>query len=385
MTAKELLSIIQQTGKSVSKNEVNLDSIKRIISRFDNGTKTIDYNSIYERMKKEYDNLPTDYQNSHFYEIIKDAFETLYSVTNTKDILFKGNKIRGMSVPLYGTASLEGYNAHIFTDDESVIVFNDELLMLTEKLVEIYTKFCWLVKIKKLSKKYAILIVKNFIDVLYCFCYYKDAYNSIPLDWCEITNFDDLNSIEKIYETDFEMETNFVDVEYIDFFYDLGLSAYIWIASHEYAHLLLGHTENENHLNHLELNNQELQVYDFELEKEYDADLLGAILTMESEQNLHLSNGIFFALKCMELSELRNDEHFSQTHPSIRLRMNRIFDYLENEYRYYLGNYKSIDNLFNQMCKEYRIFLKHLKDNDLKFNGLFELQKYLYKQYEVKL
>ena len=385
MKAKELLSIIQQSGKSVSKNNENLESIKRILSQFDNGTKAVKYSFIYEQMKKDYDSLPTDYQNSHFFEIIKDAFESLYSVICTKDILFFGNKIRNVSTPLYGTASLDGYNAHIFTDDEPIIVFNDELLMLTEKLVEIYTKFCWLVKIKKLSRKYAVLIVKNFIDVLYCFCNYKDAYNSIPLDWCEISNFDDLNSIEKIYETDFEMETYFVDVEYINFFYELGLSAYMWIASHEYAHLLLGHTKSENHFNHLELNNQDLQEYNFEIEKEYDADLLGAILTMESEQTLHLSNGIFFALKCMELSELRNTEHFVQTHPSTRLRMKRIFEYLENDYRYYLGNYKSIDDVFNLMCKEYKKFVKHLKDNNLKFDGLFELQKYLYEQYEVEL
>lgn len=385
MTAKELLSIIQQSGKTVRRNSDDLEIIRKITSHYENESKSVNNNLIYLKMKKNYDSLPTDYQYSNFYGIIKDAFESLYSVISNKDIIFLGNRIEHISMPLYGTASLDGYNAHIFTDDEPVIVFNDELLMLTEKLVEIYTKFCWLVKIKKLSRKYAVLIVKNFIDVLYCFCNYKDAYNSIPLDWCEISNFDDLNSIEKIYDIDFEMETNFDDVEYKNFYYELGLSAYMWIASHEYAHLLLGHTKSENHFNHLELNNQDLQEYNFEIEKEYDADLLGAILTMESEQTLHLSNGIFFALKCMELSELRNTEHFVQTHPSTRLRMKRIFEYLENDYRYYLGNYKNIDDVFSLMCKEYKKFVKHLKDNNLKFDGLFELQKYLYEQYEVEL
>lgn len=385
MTAKKLLSIIQQSGKTVSKNNRDLESVKRIVSKFVDEEKTVDYSFIYDYMKKDYDSLPTDYQNSHFYDIIKEAFEVLDAVIKTKDIQFYDNRIEKISIPLYGTASIEGYNAHIFTDDEPVIVFNDDLLMLTEKLIEIYTKFCWLVKKNKLSRNYAELIIKNFIDVLYCFNYYKDAYNSIPLDWCEISNLDDLNSVEKIYRTDFKMEKNFVDIEYIDFFYELDLSTYLWIASHEYAHLLLGHIKSEANLNHMELNNQDLQEYNFDFEKEYDADLLGAILTMESEQTLHLSNGIFFALKCIELSELCNVNNSVSSHPSTRERMKRIFEYLENTYKYYLGKHENIDVIFDLMLAEFKKFIKHLDDKNLDFDGLFALQKYLYEQYAIEL
>ena len=217
MNAKELLTAIQISGKSVSDNRRDLQTYINIKNKHGNKDTFINYDYLIQELQKTSDRMPTNYQNSHFYNIIVDSFNILDETINNETISYNGKNIEIKPVPMYGTASLKGYNAFIRTDDEPVIVFNDDLLMLTDKLIEIYTKTHWLASNDLLNDKYLDLLTRNFIDVMYCFYFESDAYNAIPLDWCEIENFDDLLSIEKIYENTFEFENLFVNNNYLSF------------------------------------------------------------------------------------------------------------------------------------------------------------------------
>lgn len=382
MNAKELLSAIQISGNHVTDNRSNLQTYVYLKNKHGNQKSFINYDYLIKNLQKTSDRLPTNYQNSHFYNIIVDSFDVLKETINNETIYFKGKNIEVKPLPLYGTASLKGYNAFIRTDDEPVIVFNDDLLMLTDKLIEIYTKTHWLANKNLLDDKYLDLLTRNFIDVMYCFYSTSDAYNAIPLDWCEIENFDDLASADKIYETSFEFENLFVNDNYLSFFNQFTESTYLWMAAHEYSHLVLGHLNNEKNLSKSLLNNEiEVEKYSFEWQEEYDADLLGAIITMESKSSFYLSTSIYFAMNCIRLGDPYNSESTSSNHPPINLRIKNVFDYFDSNYKYYLGNNKNIDAVLNPMIKKFIKFVNDIKTCDLHFSELFEIQRYIYKYY----
>lgn len=384
MNAKQLLTAIQLSGRHVSDIKSNIQTYIHLKNKYGNKDSYINYDYLINELQKTSDRLPTNYQNSHFYDIIVDSFRVLKNTINNETISFKGKNIEIKPVPLYGTASLKGYNAFIRTDDEPVIVFNDDLLMLTDKLIEIYTKTHWLANKKLLNDKYLDLLTRNFIDVMYCFYFSSDAYNAIPLDWCEIENFDDLLSVEKIYENSFEFENLFVNDNYLSFFYQFEESTYLWIAAHEYSHLVLGHLSNEKNLSKSLLNDKiEVEKYSFEWQEEYDADLLGAIITMESKSSFYLSTSIYFAMNCIKLGDPNNSESNSSNHPPISLRIKNVFGYFESNYSYYLGNNKNIDTVLYPMIKKFIQFLDNIQTNDLQFSELFEAQRYIYKQYKL--
>ena len=385
MNAKELLTAIQISGKSVSDNRRDLQTYINIKNKHGNKDTFINYDYLIQELQKTSDRMPTNYQNSHFYNIIVDSFNILDETINNETISYNGKNIEIKPVPMNGTASLKGYNAFIRTDDEPVIVFNDDLLMLTDKLIEIYTKTHWLASNDLLNDKYLDLLTRNFIDVMYCFYFESDAYNAIPLDWCEIENFDDLLSIEKIYENTFEFENLFVNNNYLSFFSQFEESTYLWIAAHEYSHLVLGHLNNDRNLSKGLLNdNIEVEKYSFEWQEEYDADLLGAIITMESKSSFFLSTSIYFAMNCIKLGDLYHSESTSKNHPPISLRIENVFDYFDSNYRYYMGNNKNIDVILNPMVKKYMNFVNNIQSNNLHFSELFEMQRYIYKQYEFE-
>lgn len=384
MKAKELLSAIQISGKSVSDNRSDLQTYINIKNKHGNKDSFINYDYLIKELQKTSDRMPTNYQNSHFYSLIIDSFNILDETINNETISYNGENIEIKPVPLYGTAALEGYNAFIRTDDEPVIVFNDDLLMLTDKLIEIYTKTHWLANNNLLDDKYFDLLTRNFIDVMYCFYFNSDAYNAIPLDWCEIENFDDLLSVEKIYGNSFDFENLFVNDSYLSFFSQFEESTYLWIAAHEYSHLVLGHLNNERSLSKSLLNdNIEVEKYSFEWQEEYDADLLGAIITMESKSSFFLSTSIYFAMNCIRLGNLYNSESTSTNHPPISSRIKNVFDYFESNYKYYLGNNKNIDVILNPMIKKFFEFIDYIQTNNLHFSELFEMQRYIYKEYKL--
>ena len=217
MTAKELLTIIQQAGESVHSNASFLKSIKE-----DNIFLDKEFVNNYIKTKNE--QMPTDFQDSHFYDIIENSFVTLKDTITNTPLIFKGENIHSCDVPLFGTADFKEFDAFVETsDDESVIVFNEGLLMFIQRLKEIYTIEHWLKANNEITEQMDNLLTLNFFDIMLSFHLFSNAYYAIPLIWCNIDNLSDIGYPEKIYELESPFDKYVGNEDYLNFEFEISL------------------------------------------------------------------------------------------------------------------------------------------------------------------
>lgn len=381
MTAEQLLKSIQLSAGREHGNDEYIEKLQR-------ESKGAKDDKIIQKLKMEYAKMPTNYQDSHFYDIIIDSFEILKDTVENENFEFEGRIIQPKSIPLFGTADLNGCNAFIATEDsDPVIVFNNDLLKFVECMLHIYSFEKWILMQGLMSESCQNLLTKNFIDMMYCY-YVSDIYFSRDLTSYEFDADMELHIPKKANGDLSFLKYIFCD-EHHKFHFDLKTSTYLWMASHEYSHFLLGHLESEEkNINPYYLNKIDLDEILFEWKQEHDADMLGVIIALQSCATLTPMEGAYFALKCLLLSNMHNGRTFSKTHPPINLRIKHINNYLTNheEYRY-LGNsintYKNFDMIF---AKKYKAFLKfenHIKSEKINFSDIIDMQKYLYGEYNI--
>ena len=142
MTAKELLSLIQLSGERVRSNEEYLRRIQRELS-------ANEYSYIIERIGETNRRMPTDFQDSHYYDMISGIFQILETTVSEHTILFKGIPINTKPIPIFGTVASRGYNALITPSDEPVIAFNDDLLIFTERILHILPQLTCMIHLIK--------------------------------------------------------------------------------------------------------------------------------------------------------------------------------------------------------------------------------------------
>lgn len=134
MNAKELLASLQIAGRTCHSN-------KEFLHRTREELKSEEYKEIIKRLEESNKNMPTDYQDSHFYDIVKESFDSLVETLTNNDIEFKGTTVQPEKIPLFGTTDFKGYNAFVEADgEENIIVFNNDLLKFTQHMIEIYAK-----------------------------------------------------------------------------------------------------------------------------------------------------------------------------------------------------------------------------------------------------
>lgn len=375
MTANELLTKIQLFGEKVHSNNEYLKKIENEHFNF-NKQKLVDH------IKASNNRMPTDYQNSYFYDIIENSFSVLKETIDSTEIKFCNRIIQPKPVPLFGTANFNEFNAFVeTTDNVSVIVFNEGLLKFMERLKEIYIKEHWLIAHKEINPHLRKVFTKNFVDIILSFYLFSDAYYAIPLEWCDITNLNDLDCPDKIYEFSSPFENYFWDDEYLQCEYEMTTSIYLWIAAHEYAHVALGHLEDSHSTSKLHLNGIEIDKIDLNQQQELDADLLGAIITMESKSSFFCAYGIYFALICLLLSEIDKKSPCEHDYPLVRVRMKNIFDNLNFNKDYLIGNYHNIDKIFAPKYEMLRKILCKIDSDNISFSSVDEMQEYVYKIY----
>jgi hypothetical protein len=375
MDAYELLKVIQLAGNNVRSNESDLQ--ERILM-FNN----TEYSFIIEKTRQSNNSMPTDYQDSHFYDLIKNSFAILNETIKTEEIIFDGKKIQPRPLPLYGTVDFDSFNAFITADNsDPVIVLNNGLLKFTQKIIELITKEHYLRSKNLFSKKYQGIFTKNFIDAMMCYYIYGDVYGAISLDLCDIENFDDLKDSEKVGDHIGASEMLY-DEAYFQFLFDVEDATYLWIAAHEYAHLLLGHIDNAN-LSSKRLNEVHVSMIDFDWQEEYDADSLGAILTMQSSACHNSIHGIYLALTCLLFCTCHN-EKTSISHPPVAERINNVFAILKKN-NYDIDGYRNIDNYLVPKFRKYGEFLPILAESGIGISSAFELQKYLYRECKLQI
>ena len=343
-----------------------------------------DYSWIYEKIEKSNNKMPTDFQDSHFYDKITQSFDILKETMLEKDIFFNGNKVYPKDIPLFGTADLKGYNAFIETEDEPVIVFNNDLLMLTEELISLYTKEHWLISKKQMTRDFSILFTKNFIDIMLCFYWFSNAYFALPIEFCDTENLEVSPASDEVGSLSYVINKYTTNEQYFLFYDEMKTSVYLWVAAHEYSHLLLGHIKDHSKDDRkISLSNLDERSVHFAWQQEYDADLLGAIITMESESSIFLSCGIYFALNSIRLSHLYIVSDETSSHPPVELRINNIFEHIKSNKSYLFKNYNNIDLLILPKYKAFIQFLKYVDKKNLVFETPQEMQKYLYKKYDM--
>ena len=360
MMSKERLSIIQQLGKRPTSNSEYLEKLIGELSHSE-------YSWIIDRMKESNENMPTDYQDSHFYNIIKDSFSMLEETVKQNDIVFNAIHIVPKPIPYFGTVNWDEYNAFIDVSEETaVIVFNNGLLKLTQQLMLLLTKERWLSVKKLITNKHRELLTRNFLDIMMCFYLFSDAYLAIPLEWCEAESFDDLTP-QRIYDLESSFDIIHYDNAFITLEDEVRITAYLWMAAHEYSHLLL------NHKHETDTNKSWKQ--------ELDADLLGAIISMESDCSYFTATGIYFALSCIYMSSFDTEVN---SHPPVSLRMKNVFDYINTKKDYIVSNYKVIDQVFVPKIQEFIRLVHIIEEKEIHFLTPLKLQNFIYKEYKLE-
>lgn len=377
MNAKELLASLQIAGRTCHSN-------KEFLHRTREELKSEEYKEIIKRLEESNKNMPTDYQDSHFYDIVKESFDSLVETLTNNDIEFKGTTVQPEKIPLFGTTDFKGYNAFVEADgEENIIVFNNDLLKFTQHMIEIYAKEHWLYSKGLMNKNLKKILAQNFVDAMLCYEIFSDAYATIPLAWCEISDLDDLDYPDKIYEVTSSFD-GLIDFEqYFLFENQIRIPVYQWIAAHEYAHIVLGHLDSNIKLKRINLCGHAVTEVSFSYQKEYDADLLGTIITLQGCDSLFSANGICLAMYCILLSHLYGGEEISLSHPPIQDRMDKVFSFMDNNKQFFVTNYQIVEDIIISNFRIYKKVINEMISNGMRFASPLEMQKFVYKNCNI--
>lgn len=375
MTAKELLSLIQLSGERVRSNEEYLRKIQRELT-------ANEYSYIIERIGEANRRMPTDFQDSHYYDMISGIFNILETTVNEHTICFKGNPIITKPIPIFGTVASRGYNALITPSDEPVIAFNDDLLIFTERILHIYTLEHWLAANKQLTPRIKDVLTRNFIDLLVCFFCGVDLTYVLPIEACNADNWNEFEEYDIPEDVILPFDCVY-DSRYMLFEEDVKTSAYLWIVAHEYAHLLLGHlnSEKKNLVNRY-INDVSVEEACFQWKEELDADYLAALVVMASDYSYFKISGIYLALMCLKICGFDQETEGISTHPPVNQRLENLTEFIDGEPRYQIAC-KNIDTVIVPKFIEFKKFLAHIDAADLTFSNEGEIQKYIYTKYPL--
>lgn len=375
MTAKELLRLIQLSGERVRSNEEYLRKIKREIN-------TEKYSYIIDRIGEINSRMPTDFQDSHYYDIISGIFQILETTVKEHSIFFDGAPVSAQPIPIFGTVSSKGYNALIALSDEPVIAFNDDLLIFTDRILHIYTIEHWLAANKLMTQKIRDVLTRNFIDLMVCFYCGVDLTYVLPIEACNADNWDEF----KEYDIPEEVLLPFsciYDTKYMLFSEDVGSSAYLWMVAHEYAHLLLGHlNSNGKNLVSRYINDISVEETYFPWKEELDADSLAATIVMASDNSFFKVSGMYLALMCLKLCGIDRESCDVSTHPPVNKRLENLMKIIESDSRYMVAC-KNIDTVIVPKFAEFRKFLEHIGATEVTFLSEGDIQKYIYTRYPL--
>jgi len=178
---------------------------------------------------------------------------------------------------------------------------------------------------------------------------YDENKNYVIFDFKRNTINQNLKTNKKGHE--FFLETLilyflFENLSYSKIYYEedinMPLSAVLWdtaelfIVAHEYSHIILGHLPAEKSFSKrfLDENSMLYQIVR-NWDEEFSADTLAFQLTMAKNQNSGYGSfacylGIEFLFACLGLIEKINNVEFSETHPSAKMRIENLRQYIKS-------------------------------------------------------
>lgn len=376
MTARELLCLIQQTGKKVQSNEMYLGKLRR---ELDPHNFAFILNRICEKNKR----MPTDFQDPFYYDMISNIFMSLEEIVQENSLEFNGSPICSKPIPMFGTVDATGYNAFITSCDEPLIVFNNDLLIFTDRVQRIFTLEYWLYVNQSLTPRIKEVLTRNFIDMMVCFGCGVDLTYVLAVEACNEDNWDEFRkfNIPKEVISPFSCIYN---TQYNRFSDKVRSSAYLWIVAHEYAHLLLGHLDSSGRetVNRY-INGVAVKETSFQWKDEFDADSLAASIVMLSDDVYWKISGIYLALMCINLSGFTHKLGVENTHPPVDQRINNLMPIIERN-RKYLIECKNIKEVISPKISAFRKFLSYLASADMSFPSEGAIQRYIYTKYPLE-
>lgn len=376
MTAKELLCLIQQTGEKVQSNEAYLRKMKLELN-------SKNYGFIINRISERNKRMPTDFQDSFYYDMIGSIFTNLEKTIQEHPLSFNGAPIGAKPIPLFGTVASSGYNAFIALSDEPVIVFNNDLLTFTDRIQRIYTLEHWLYANKQLTPKVKEILTRNFIDTMVCLCCGVDLTHVLGVEVCNTDNWDEFKEFNIPKEVIVPFSCIY-DTQYTLFSDNVISAAYLWIVAHEYAHLLLGHLDSEDHkIVNRYINDIAVEETSFQWQDEFDADFLAASIVMSSDDVSWKISGIYLALFCLNLTNFTQNSGIDSTHPPINQRIDNLMQIIERDPKYLVAC-KNIKAVISPKHKAFKRFLAYLASANISFSNEGEIQKYIYKEYPLE-
>lgn len=368
----ERLSILQQLGKHPSSNS---EALNKTITELSGGS----FSWVIDRIRESNEKMPTDFQDSHFYDKIENSFSVLKETIAAKQIIFNGTYISPKPIPSYGTVDLGEYNAFLdASGDDAVIVFNNGLLKLVEQLLTLFVKEVWLKRKNVLTPRREELLTKHFLDIMMSYYLLSDAYAAIPLEWCEASSFDNLEP-DEVYNLESSFEILQYDEFYLNLEYEIRETTYLWIAAHEYAHYLLNHRNLRQDVEPKVAGSEKEQ--SAFLKQEMDADLLATIISMESESSLYTATGIYFALSCMYLSSFNISDDSSL---QIIKRTKNILDYIKTRNDYFVSNYNVVDDVFTPKLQVFLRLIHEVENQKNYFKTQTDMHEYIYKCFKIQ-
>lgn len=262
MGAKKLLSDLQRKYNRYHGNDLSdYEKMRTVLAEvMGNAFNEERFQESYMREKQFQENMPTPYQNSLFFSYIQDSIVSLSDfVSKNQRLSFYGKEVILKPVPLFGTLESSKLNAF------SAIVDNEPLIVISEGLIELLYGLSPSVAANMLyGHDNTVLqedIIRHYIDFVMCSLFYRPGFAEL---W------------ELHHDT---------DEDFITFSQDIFYTALSFVFSHEFSHLLLGHIGKTEPI---VINGIKVDTKHFTWIQEYDADLLGARLTLAGNPLLNL-------------------------------------------------------------------------------------------------
>jgi len=287
--------------------------------------------AIIEKYKLVASMLPTKFQDISDYYILQERFLGLDEIIKNGEVRNPDSSlIKSKGIPVFGTIKMPQFNAYIEPSEDSaeaLVVFSENLLLLAgmiskcialampidetdEGLIDFYTDIDSI----KANIEYKKDGVAHFLDLM---ASYMLTYEP---------RFAKMFFVGPLYAPIASIFCN-------------GIESFV--AGHEYAHHILGHT-GINSVDNIE---NEAAYKPESYSQELEADTLGADIARRrlvlngNDEELSLA-GIYLGLKSMQLlNKITNfrhyrdeDYYFSKSHPSAQIRQKNFIDhFVKNE------------------------------------------------------
>lgn len=386
LSSKELLAALQQAAGYEKRRDAEIRQAMKVVEvqmRQQMGEEKEKLEEYLLQIKELEKNLPTEYQETWTYSILLGIFKEMESVL--EEVENSGGGTGELpAVPTFGTVRMGDFSAQIACSDREdyLIVFSEGLFGFANLFSKVlgdcfevtkekkgYTYSTDFESVKKRMEKKG-EIQKHFDDLILA---YMAAGN--PHAARQYFPTKELGAIASIIRDGIE----------------------IFVAAHEYSHLVLGHLACENKkFMVMKINggqeengkeeNEKIREYMYQWKDEVEADTLAMQITMAVMYKRGYDRalsfiGVYCAMLALDLAEKMENlkagknadsVRISATHPPAKLRKQVLYEMVSREDKNVVGLMETIENIVETLWKNFMGFYRSL-DSAKKVSSVLEI------------